>query len=100
MNKFITVFLLAFSFNALAVDFGVWSCGKVVQWERDNNKMQMDAISLWFAGYIAGRNLGEEVSKFEDYDIETLFLLISNECRAEPSLSTYFAAYRIYNRGY
>jgi len=26
--------------------FGVWSCGKVVQWERDNNKMQMDAISF------------------------------------------------------
>ena len=100
MKKFVTVFLLIFSLNAFTVDFGTWSCGKVVQWERDNNKVQMDAISLWFAGYIEGRNWSEGASKFDGYDKETLFLLLSNECRENPSSNSYFAALKIYDRGY
>ena len=60
----------------------------------------MDAISLWFAGFISGRNYSEEIRKFDGYDKETLFLLLSNECRENPSSNTGFAAIKIYNRGY
>ena len=100
MKKFVTIFLVIFSLNAFSVDFGVWSCGKVVQWERDNNKTQKDVISMWFAGFIEGRNWSEEISKFDNYDKETLFLLLSNHCRENPSSNTFFGAVIIYDRGY
>ena len=84
MKKFVTVFLLIFSLNAFTVDFGSWSCGKVVQWERDNNKVQMGAISLWFAGFIEGRNWSEGASKFDGYDKETLSFFFQMNVEKTP----------------
>ena len=48
--KKIIVFILLISLHNLsyAVDFGSFSCRQIINFERDNNKAQMYAISLWF----------------------------------------------------
>ena len=100
--KKIATFILLISLHNLsyAVDFGSFSCGQIINFERDNNKAQMYAISLWFAGYIEGRNIETGENKFIVADPETLYALLEKECREKPAFNSFFAASRIYNRGY
>ena len=83
-----------------AVSFGSFTCGQIIDFERDNNKAQMYAISLWFAGYIEGRNIETGENKFIVADPETLYALLEKECRGKPDFNSFFVASRIYNRGY
>ena len=83
-----------------AVDFGTFSCGQIINFERDNNKAQIYAISLWFAGYIEGRNIETGANKFIVADPRTLYALLEKECREKPDFNSFFVASRIYNRGY
>ena len=100
--KKIIVFILLISLHNLsyAVDFGSFSCGQIINFERDNNKAQMYAISLWFAGYIEGRNIETGENKFIVADPQTLYDLLEKECREKPDFNSFFVASRIYNRGY
>ena len=79
--KKIIAFILLISLHNLsyAVDFGSFSCGQIINFERDNNKAQMYAISLWFAGYIEGRNIETGENKFIVADPETLYALLEKE---------------------
>jgi len=100
--KKIIVFILLISLPNLscAVSFGSFSCRQIIDFERDNNKAQMYAISLWFAGYIEGRNIETGENKFIVADPETLYALLEKECRGKPDFNSFFVASRIYNRGY
>ena len=100
--KKIIVFILLISLHNLsyAVDFGSFSCGQIINFERDNNKAQMYPISLWFAGYIEGRNIETGENKFIVADPETLYALLEKECSWKPDFNSFFVASRIYNRGY
>ena len=100
--KKIVAFILLFSLPSLsyAVSFGSFSCGEIIDFERDNNKAQMYAISLWFGGYIEGRNIETGKNKFIVADPETLYALLEKECRGKPDFNSFFVASRIYNRGY
>ena len=100
--KKIIAFILLISLHNLsyAVDFGSFSCGQIINFERDNNKAQMYAISLWFAGYIEGRNIETGENKFIVADPETLYALLEKECRDKPAFNSFFVASRVYNRGY
>ena len=100
--KKIIAFILLISLHNLsyAVDFGSFSCGQIINFERDNNKAQMYAISLWFAGYIEGRNIETGENKFILADPETLYALLEKECRGKPDFNSFFVAATIYNRGY
>ena len=100
--KKIIAFILLISLHNLsyAVDFGSFSCGQIINFERDNNKAQMYAISLWFAGYIEGRNIETGDNKFILADPEELYVLLEKECRDKPAFNSFFVASRIYNRGY
>ena len=100
--KKIIVFILLISLHNLsyAVDFGSFSCRQIINFERDNNKAQMYAISLWFAGYIEQRNIETGENKFIVADPETLYALLEKECRGKPDFNSFFVASRIYNRGY
>jgi hypothetical protein len=66
--------------SVYAVSFGNYSCGEIVQFDRDNNKLQMQGVSLRMAGFIFGRNLGTKVDKFPKTDTATLFLLLAKHC--------------------
>ena len=83
-----------------AVSFGSFTCGQIIDFERDNNKAQMYAISLWFGGYIEGRNMETGDNKFILADPEELYALLEKECRNKPAFNSFFVASRIYNRGY
>ena len=100
--KKIIVFILLVSLPSLnyAVSFGSFSCGEIIDLGRDNNKAQMYAISLWFAGYIEGRNIETGENKFILADPETLYALLEKECRDKPDFNSFFIATKIYNRGY
>ena len=91
-----------FSWSSLshAVSFGSFTCGQIIDFERDNNKAQMYAISLWFAGYIEGRNIETGEKKFILADPEALYALLEKECREKPAFNSFFVASKIYNRGY
>jgi len=100
--KKIIAFILLISLPNLsyAVSFGSFSCEQIIDFERDNNKAQMYAISLWFAGYIEGRNIETGEKKFILADPEALYALLEKECREKPAFNSFFVASRIYNRGY
>ena len=100
--KKIIAFILLISLPNLsyAVSFGSFSCEQIIDFERDNNKAQMYAISLWFAGYIEGRNIETGEKKFILADPEALYALLEKECREKPAFNSFFVAPRIYNRGY
>ena len=100
--KKIIVFILLISLPNLssAVSFGSFSCEQIIDFERDNNKAQMYAISLWFAGYIEGRNIETGEKKFILADPEALYALLEKECREKPAFNSFFVASKIYNRGY
>ena len=83
-----------------AVSLGSFSSEQIIDFERDNNKAQMYAISLWFAGYIEGRNIETGENKFIVADPETLYALLEKECREKLAFNSFFVASRIYNRGY
>ena len=83
-----------------AVSFGSFTCGQIIDFERDNNKAQMYAISLWFAGYIEGRNMETGDNKFILADPEELYALLEKECKDKPDFNSFFVASKIYNRGY
>jgi len=101
MKKIITFILLISLPNlSYAVDFGSFSCGQIIDFERDNNKAQMYAISLWFAGYIEGRNIETGENKFIVAGPEALYVLLEKGCREKPAFNSFFVASRIYNRGY
>ena len=101
MKKIIVCFLLIFLSNlSYAVSFGSFSCGQIIDFERDNNKAQMYAISLWFGGYIEGRNMETGENKFILADPEELYALLERECRDKPDFNSFFVAATIYNRGY
>ena len=102
ISTLLTTFILLISLPKLsyAVDFGSFSCGQIINFSRDNNSAQMYAVSLWFAGYIEGRNLETGENKFIVADPETLYALLEKECRDKPAFSSFFFASRIYNRGY
>ena len=100
--KKIIAFILLISLPNLssAVSFGSFSCEQIIDFERDNNKAQMYAISLWFAGYIEGRNIETGEIKFILVDPEELYALLEKECREKLAFNSFFVASRIYNRGY
>ena len=100
--KKIIAFILLISLPNLSygVSFGSFSCGQIIDFERDNNKAQMYAISLWFAGYIEGRNIETGENKFIVADPRTLYDLLEKECREKLAFNSFFVASRIYNRGY
>ena len=100
--KKIVAFILLFSLPSLgyAVNFGSFSCGEIIDFERGNNKAQMYAISLWFGGYIEGRNMETGENKFILADPEELYALLERECRDKPYFNSFFVAATIYNRGY
>jgi hypothetical protein len=101
MKKIITFILLISLPNlSYATDFGSFSCGQIIDFGRDNNKAQMYAISLWFGGYIEGRNIETGENKFILADPEALYALLEKECREKPDFNSFFVAGRIYNRGY
>ena len=101
MKKIIAFFLLISLPNlSYAVSFGSFSCEQIIDFERDNNKAQMYAISLWFAGYIEGRNIETGEKKFILADPEALYALLEKECREKPAFNSFFVASKIYNRGY
>lgn len=101
MKKIITFILLISLPNlSYAVSFGSFSCRQIIDFERDNNKAQIYAISLWFAGYIEGRNIETGEKKFILADPEALYALLEKECREKPVFNSFFVAGRIYNRGY
>ena len=102
MKKLLLIFtllflLLVFTTPTYSQSFGLWSCGKIIQFDRDNIKIQMDLVSLFFAGYIVGRNVAEKVNKFSNADAPTLFYLLVKYCKKYPTLVSYDAATRIYN---
>ena len=102
MKLLLTVFILSFSLESFATNFGSFSCGEIVQYERDNNKIQMDAISMWFSGYIDGRDFrasGKHLNTFPSADAQTIYLLLIKECRENPTIKSIQAADRIYERG-
>ena len=92
--------IVFFPINTFAVDFGSYSCGQIVQYERDNNATQMNFISMYFGGYIEGRNLYENTSKFYGADMPTLYLLLVKECREKPTAYSFMVMNSIYERGY
>ena len=100
--KKIIAFILLISLPNLssAVSFGSFSCEQIIDFERDNNKAQIYAISLWFAGYIEGRNIETGEKKFILADPEVLYALLEKECREKLAFNSFFVASRIYNRGY
>ena len=100
--KKIVAFILLFSLPSLsyAVSFGSFSCGEIIGFERDNNKAQMYAVSLWFGGYIEGRNIETGANKFIAADPEELYALLEKECREKPAFNSFYIASRIYSRGY
>ena len=101
MKKIIVfIFLISLSSLNYAVSFGSFSCGEIIGFERDNNKAQMYAVSLWFGGYIEGRNMETGDNKFILADPEELYALLEKECRDKPAFNSFFVASRIYNRGY
>ena len=101
MRKIIAFILLISLPNlSYATDFGSFSCGQIIDFGRDNNKAQMYTISLWFGGYIEGRNIETGENKFILADPEALYALLEKECREKPDFNSFFVAGRIYNRGY
>ena len=100
MKSLLTVFILIFSLESFATTFGSFSCGQIVEFERDNNKMQMNMISMWFGGYIEGRDFRDYLNSFSYADPQTLYLLLVKECRENPTIDSIAAASRIYKRGY
>jgi hypothetical protein len=78
--------------------FGSFSCGQIIAWERNNNTLQIDAITMWFGGYIVGKNETAKVRKFANTDAPTLFYLLVKECKKTPTLSNGSAASIIYNK--
>ena len=100
MKSLLTVFILIFSLESFATTFGSFSCGEIVEFERDNNKNQMNMVSMWFGGYIDGRDSDDYLNSFQYADPQTLYLLLVKECRNKPTIDSTEAAYIIYNRGY
>ena len=68
MKSILIVIIFTFSLESFAVGFGHFSCGEIVEFERDNNKNQMTGISLWFNGYIEGRDFDDNLDTFSDAD--------------------------------
>ena len=100
--KKIIAFILLISLPNLssAVSFGSFSCEQIIDFERDNNKAQIYAISLWFAGYIEGRNIETGENNFILANPEELYALLEKGCREKLAFNSFFVASRIYNRGY
>ena len=98
MKSILIVIIFTFSLESFAVGFGHFSCGEIVEFERDNNKNQMTGISLWFNGYIEGRDFDDNLDTFSDADPQTLYLLLVKECRKKPLIGTSEAARLIYEK--
>mgnify|MGYP001197387600 CR=1 FL=1 len=100
MKSLLTAIILSFSLESFATTFEGFSCGEIVEYDRDNNKNQIVTISMWFSGYIDGRDFDDYLDTFPDADSQTLYLLLLKECRKKPSISSRKAASIIYERGY
>ena len=55
---------------------------------------------MWMGGCFGAKNETSEVIKFSNTDRETLYLLLTKECRENPTSNSWFAARAIYERGY
>ena len=99
MKIFIVIFLTLFSLKAHSITFGGYSCGKVLQWERENDTTQIAMIKLYMAGFIHASNIHSTSNKiyFEDTDEETIFYLVIKECSKDPQQDLYNVAYRIWD---
>ena len=99
MRKYLSLILILSltSLNSSALNFGQFSCGQIVDFERNNQTDQMSAVSLWAAGYIEGRNRENKQFKFVRTDHLSIYLLLLKECRDSPLSDNYDVIEKIYD---
>jgi len=99
MRKYLSLILILSltSLNSSAVNFGKFSCGQIVDFDRNNQTEQMNAISLWAAGYIEGRNHENKQFKFFRTDHLSIYLLMLKECKDSPLSDNYDVMEKMYN---
>jgi hypothetical protein len=108
MTRVFIIFLFIFSAPIYAQNFGGFSCGKILAYERSNNEIQIDFVALEFVGYIGGRNDAAVLNagksepyfvKFRDADKPTLFYLLVKHCKDNPTDYIGQAMRAIYEQG-
>ena len=86
------IIILSFaSLKSHSLDYGEFSCGEILKFEREDNDIQIALVQMYMAGYINAYNLkSPDKQYFENTDQETIFYLIVNKCMKNPknSLST------------
>ena len=88
---FLIIIFYFVSLKSHSLDYGEFSCGEILKYEREDNEVQIAFVQMYMAGYIKAYNLHSPNKQyFENTDQETIFYLIVNKCKQNPknSLST------------
>lgn len=82
---FLIIILSFVSLKSHSLDYGQFSCGEILKFEREDNEIQIALVQMYMAGFIRAYNLKSPNKQyFKNTDEETIFYLIVNKCIQNP----------------
>ena len=99
MKKFILLFIITMFATSSIAGYraqGFYSCGKVLNFERENNEIAELLISQWFLGYYTARNYIDQYNTENPPDDESIYFAILKYCRDNPLKDTDDASIELY----
>ena len=92
-----SLFLLSSPSVFSATTIGGYSCGQLLQYDKNNNITAKNVVINWFNGFISGMNFAVDknlVNKIPDH--ESVYYAIVKYCKDNPLSDTQHASIDIY----
>ena len=83
-NLIILILFVLIPFSSNAFTARDYACGKILKWEKNNNRLQKASIKGWLEGYIHARNYENNSSKGKGVSIDSIYYALIKYCRENP----------------
>jgi hypothetical protein len=101
MKKFILVLIMTLFATSSIAGYraqGFYSCGKVLNWSKENDEIAEMLISQWFLGYYTARNYVDQFMTDNPPDDVSVYYAILKYCRENPLKDTDDASIKLYQQ--
>ena len=101
MKKFILLFIITMFATSSIAGYraqGFYSCGKVLNWAKEEDEVAEMLISQWFLGYYTARNYVDQYVTDNAPDDISVYYAILKYCRDNPLKDTDDASIELYKQ--
>ena len=99
MKKLFTIIFILFSTNAFSyLVKGNHECGDIINGNKTDNNMLLQAVSSWIQGYITARNFVNASENGKGVSFHSLYYAVLNFCEDNPLKDLDDAAIFIYSQ--